>query len=174
LENVEILSCEKQSDMYVWSILCFLNKIRILKRLKFKKIDQHDLYAKKLIQKKIIFVYGWYFRNFDLTEKYQEQLVAKYSLLPEYYENNEFYKKISEINRNEFNLVGVHIRRGDYKEWKNGAYYFSDEVYLAYMNKLESKLNKHSGKKTLFVIFSNEKLLGKNLKTCSFLTIHGL
>lgn len=26
-------------------------------------------------------------------------------------------------------LIGVHIRRGDYKEWRKGKYYFSDEVF---------------------------------------------
>jgi hypothetical protein len=26
-------------------------------------------------------------------------------------------------------LLGVHVRRGDYREWREGKYYFSDEVY---------------------------------------------
>ena len=31
--------------------------------------------------------------------------------------------------------LGVHIRRGDYAQWRDGQFFFSDEVYAAHINK---------------------------------------
>jgi hypothetical protein len=52
-------------------------------------------------------------------------------------------------------LIGVHIRRGDYKNFKNGVYYYPDEFYVQILNKLVSIFNK---KKITFLIVSNEKI----------------
>ncbi len=54
-------------------------------------------------------------------------------------------------------IVGVHIRRGDYKEWLDGTYYFSDEVYNQVMKNLEEQLLER-GEKVKFLICSNEKI----------------
>lgn len=54
-------------------------------------------------------------------------------------------------------IVGVHIRRGDYKEWLNGIYYFSDEVYYKVMKNLQKQLLE-KGEKVKFLICSNEKI----------------
>ena len=31
--------------------------------------------------------------------------------------------------------LGVHIRRGDYAQWRNGQYFFDDEVYAVHINR---------------------------------------
>lgn len=54
-------------------------------------------------------------------------------------------------------IVGVHIRRGDYKEWLDGIYYFSDEAYSQAMRNLEKQLL-GKGEKVKFLICSNEKI----------------
>lgn len=54
-------------------------------------------------------------------------------------------------------IVGVHIRRGDYKEWLDGIYYFSDETYYRAMKDLEKQLLE-KGEKVKFLICSNEKI----------------
>jgi Glycosyl transferase family 11. len=54
-------------------------------------------------------------------------------------------------------IVGVHIRRGDYKEWLDGIYYFSDEAYSRAMKDLEKQLLE-KGEKVKFLICSNEKI----------------
>ncbi len=54
-------------------------------------------------------------------------------------------------------IVGVHIRRGDYKEWLDGIYYFSDEAYYRAMKDLEKQLLE-KGEKVKFLICSNEKI----------------
>ncbi|SBW03597.1 conserved hypothetical protein [uncultured Dysgonomonas sp.] len=54
-------------------------------------------------------------------------------------------------------IVGVHIRRGDYKEWLDGIYYFSDEAYSRAMKDLEKQLLE-KGEKVKFLICSNERI----------------
>lgn len=50
--------------------------------------------------------------------------------------------------------VGVHIRWGDYKTWRNGQYYFSEETYYNYMKSISEQL-KDQKKNILFIIASN-------------------
>lgn len=49
-------------------------------------------------------------------------------------------------------IVGVHIRWGDYKIWRNGQYYFSEEIYYKFMQAILRKLNK---KDVYFYIATN-------------------
>ena len=52
-------------------------------------------------------------------------------------------------------LVGVHIRRGDYREWKDGQYFYSNDVYASYMRQMEQLF---TDKKVAFYIASNESV----------------
>ena len=105
-----------------------------------------------------VFVSGWYFRVSELVEKHHDELIRKYALRSEFYENNDFYKKTIELKRKGYTLAGIHIRRGDYKKWENGKYYFDDETYEKYMSAFSQKLSKNGVEKLVFIIFSNEKV----------------
>lgn len=50
-------------------------------------------------------------------------------------------------------IVGVHIRRGDYKEFINGRYFFEAHQYRALMHQMTDLL---PGRRVLFLICSNE------------------
>jgi len=52
-------------------------------------------------------------------------------------------------------IVGVHLRRGDYKTYKGGVYYYADHVYVHFMNQLQGLLSKQ-GKTVWFLLCSNE------------------
>ena len=51
-------------------------------------------------------------------------------------------------------VVGVHIRRGDYKWFENGRWYYEDGVYQEKMMCLKNDLHKKVG----FIICSNEEV----------------
>ena len=155
----------KAWDAVIWSLLCTLNKMHLLPKIKFNQGGMQEKYEQMLLQKKLVFVHGWRFRNFELTEKYQKELVGKYSILPELYETNELYQKVLKIDHSAFNLVGVHVRKGDYRTWKNGIYFFEDAVYQTYMNNLDAELCNKTGKKTMFIVFSNENVQIKSTET---------
>jgi len=54
-------------------------------------------------------------------------------------------------------VVGVHIRRGDYKEWLDGIYYYTDEDYYHIMKIIQAQLLQ-DGEKTKFFLCSDEKI----------------
>lgn len=56
--------------------------------------------------------------------------------------------------------VGVHIRRGDYKDYLSGKYYFSIEKWSRYIAHLYSQIKDHN---VSFLICSNEEGIEKEL-----------
>jgi hypothetical protein len=74
--------------------------------------------------------------------------------------------------QNEFTVVGVHIRRGDYKEWLNGVYYYTDDEYICILKNIEEQL-KTDGKKVRFLLCSNEKINLGNYKHLDCFVIPG-
>jgi hypothetical protein len=115
--------------------------------------EDGDFSEKEALMKtsKILFVKGWAYRALDLTEKDRE------------YYREYFFKDIGQklnhhLSKNVPN-IGIHIRRGDYKYWENGKYFYDDNFYLNVMKKMQQL---HNGKCN-FLIFSNDKLLDKEL-----------
>jgi hypothetical protein len=62
-----------------------------------------------------------------------------------------------------FAVVGVHIRRGDYMQWLDGVYYFTDEEYCRMMMNLRKQFAE-KGEKVKFLLCSNEKINLGNYK----------
>lgn len=80
----------------------------------------------------------------------------------------EISNQVSEIfTSREHIIVGVHIRRGDYKEWLNGIYYYTDEEYYHHMCTVQKQLNT----KVKFLICSNEVIDLNNYKDLDCFTI---
>jgi len=52
-------------------------------------------------------------------------------------------------------IVGIHIRRGDYKEYRDGIYFYDNQTYNNFMTAIQKI---HSGKKICFFISSNETI----------------
>ena len=50
-------------------------------------------------------------------------------------------------------VVGIHKRRGDYRSWKGGIYFYEDSVYDRLMNEMRDCLK---GKAVQFKVFSDE------------------
>jgi hypothetical protein len=139
-----------------------ISKLGLIKYVDFDRTKKEKDVEKILLdafeKHDTVFVGGWNFRVPELVEKHRASLVKQYSLKPNLYEDNEFYKRVIELKRLGSTLVGVHIRRGDYKKWHGGRYYFNDEVYEKYMNAFSQRLLREGAKKSAFVLFSNEKV----------------
>ncbi len=125
------------------SIFCFL--IKGLNKLKIIRI--YDIVDK---EKKILFLQGWLLKNYILSKEYKKFFSDKYLLLPEYYQDNDLYKTLMKIKHTHI-VIGIHIRRGDYKDWENGKYYYSDEIYQNIINNFSLELKKTEKKEIQYV-----------------------
>ena len=75
-------------------------------------------------------VEGWYARWYDLFLKYKQEIVRLFAF------NESVTSPVDALlgSLPEHTLrLGVHIRRGDYRTWHNGKYYYTDEQYLSYV-----------------------------------------
>jgi hypothetical protein len=114
---------------------------------------QLELYKQHMLhgQDMLVFVGGWSFRVHDLVLKYSDVLKKKYSIKRENPELSAISEKIKEYDV----VIGVHIRRGDYRKWHDGKYAFDD---LTFNRFVRDTVALHGNKKIFVLYFSNEKL----------------
>lgn len=64
-------------------------------------------------------------------------------------------------------IVGIHIRRGDYKDFRNGKYYFTDGVWVRILNLLVATFDK----RIVFFVSTNEKIDWENYNNFDIFTL---
>jgi len=140
---------------YLRKLAKIMIKLKLLKSVKIFDTEVNSCnYVETLLVPYDIYVGGWNFRVEDLVEKYQDYFIEKYTLKEKYIKNNKLLDLINTLKKNGKTIIGVHIRRGDYKIWENGKYYFDDDVYKKYMDTLTNKIIN-----CCFIIFTNENVL---------------
>lgn len=122
------------------------------------RIDEFDFYDMDKEQdfknaKPFLFLQGWNFRSL-------ESIVSeKKKILPFFRLRAPLQKKVDDFMekpRNEFDLIiGVHVRRGDYKNYMNGRFYYEDALYERLMTET---VKLFSGKRIAFLVNSNEEI----------------
>jgi hypothetical protein len=99
----------------------------------------------------VTFLSGWLFRCRNIRIEHAEFIRNYFKPVAEHIENIE--KTIRPI-RNKFKtIIGIHIRRGDYKIFQNGVYYYELEQYQTVMNNIATVFGRNE---TAFLICSNE------------------
>ncbi|OVE67763.1 hypothetical protein CCS79_12465 [Clostridium diolis] len=148
----------------------YLAKVKIvsikLMRKIFKKVPQNVFYnfgdkggeivKNYLLNKKFndfeIYWIGWPYYDLESFRKNKD-------IIREYFkESSELKSKVDkyvELLGKYDILVGVHIRRGDYKEWRDGKFYFDNATYKKNM---DAFYQVNSSSNITFILFSNEKL----------------
>lgn len=142
---------------------------------------KYDLNSQEFLNKtnKILFVQGWNFRDYQNFDKHADKLRTIFKPQQKYLDNVN--QSIEKIRQDIDVLVGVHIRRGDYKDFFGGKYYFEWKEYASFLVQLKKEIEndiKNSNQKVRFLLCSNEKILTKpfekeNLDIC-FSTNHFL
>ena len=98
-----------------------------------------------------VFVYGWNFRAPELVLRHAQ-------IIRDYFRPLEIHTQVSReavarLRRDADIVVGVHIRHGDYQQWRDGQCYFPVERYAAWMRELAEQF---PGRKVAFLVCSNE------------------
>jgi len=106
-----------------------------------------------ILNSKLLFCGGWLFRSFDTTIKFR----AYYQNLFNPNINKQYLNQIYLQRENtDEKIIAVHLRRGDYKNYSNGIYYFSDGVYINYIQQLVKCLKTDHYR---IILFSNDQSL---------------
>lgn len=112
--------------------------------------------TRMLEQKKNLIVEGWAIRFYGLFIKYIDEIKDLFAF------NDDIRKRVESLIRTTAPqadiLLGVHIRRGDYKTWHNGKYYFDDNVYV---DRIRQFTNLYPGKRITVYICGNDPSLDK-------------
>jgi hypothetical protein len=100
---------------------------------------------------KTVFTYGWRFRAPDAVQKHAETIRAFFRPI-EVVEKNS--RETTDRLRQQANIVvGVHVRRGDYRGWKEGRFFFEVSRYAAWMREMAAQF---PGGKVSFFVSSDE------------------
>ncbi len=104
---------------------------------------------------------GWKHR-YDLSYASEERAALLDLFMPrEDIKNhvNKYFEKYSGIT------VGVHVRRGDYKEHLGGKWFYNDETYLKVIRDIRDQLMQKGVSSMRFLICSNEPFVLRNDET---------
>jgi len=99
------------------------------------------------------FVRGWKRRN---SSEWYPQVMdqVKEAFTPNQEITSEVSAKFKELHDQGFFIIGVHVRRGDYRTWEGGKYYLELPDYAALMRQAMAL---HPDRKILFFISTNEE-----------------
>ena len=120
-----------ESKHYNWITYLFAKysaKLHLLPTISFmEKEDFNDENIARLKACKNVLLVGWYFRDYEAFLRRQEEIKTMFTFRTKILQRVN--KRIPLPNPERIRL-GVHIRRGDYKNFYEGKYYFSDEDFI--------------------------------------------
>ena len=100
-----------------------------------------------------VLVEGWYARWYDLFLKYKAEIIDLFAF------NRQVMARpdglLASLPKADLRL-GLHIRRGDYKTWCDGRYYYSNEQYIGFVKQFMAL---HPGKTLQLIVCGNDREL---------------
>lgn len=98
--------------------------------------ENNDAALSLMTRKKNLVVEGWYVRFYDLFLKYKAEIIDLFAFEPAVRQSAE--DLLRKTSGDAALRLGVHIRRGDYKTWHGGKYFYEDQVYVEYIRQFAS------------------------------------
>lgn len=94
----------------------------------FKKVDLNEM-GRIVGANSVAVLNGWIFHSGSLLLKHKSEIRSFFQ--PTLLYEKLICEKINELKSNPAIYIGCHIRQGDYKNFMNGEFYFSQEKYMA-------------------------------------------
>lgn len=132
-----------------------------------ESFDMNDAEFVNAAQHKTVFIDGWLYRDYKNFQKHSASIRSIFAPVPIYADRVQ--EVINRCRQQGDTIIGVHIRRGDYKTYNGGKWYYEDEVYFSKMQEMKQQLESQ-GKSCIFLICSNEMIDTKNFRDLSIST----
>lgn len=144
---------------------CCYGISRVLVRLRIKTCfmnvmaldwdEQADLEKAPELKSTVCFVQGWLFRSERLFKKHEAAIRKFFTPEAALQQRLDLFFK-NAFSDPEETIIGIHIRRGDYKTFENGIYFYAIEDYSAIIQQLAALFK---DRKPHFLVCSNEKIV---------------
>lgn len=108
-------------------------------------------------KRKIVFILGWYFEDQENIQKHKNLMLKTWRPNEEY--TDEVERLYARYKKNHDLLIGVHIRRGDYKNFNGGKWFYDTEDYYHKITEMAG-MPEFAGKRLAFIVCSNETVSG--------------
>ncbi len=105
----------------------------------------------KIRDARIVLVNGWAFRAPGLVERHAEKIKSYFRPIAEIEQASR--EAIKRLRQQADVVIGVHIRRGDYRTFREGAYFYPVAQYAAWMRELAEQFPGH---RVAFFVCSDE------------------
>lgn len=168
--------CHTSLTGFGWYLFAkYMAALRLLPTASFKHRDcNREALERKMLRHRNIVVSGWFVRYYDLFLKYRDEICELFTLDDQY--TAPVKAKMQEAEQNSQDNIlrlGVHIRRGDYAQWRDGQFFFSDEVYADHINRFAEM---HPGKALHVYLSTNDPSVSEEhfQKLCPKVCIHHL
>lgn len=168
--------CHTNLTGFGWYLFAkYMAALRLLPTASFKHRDcNREALERKMLRHRNIVVSGWFVRYYDLFLKYRDEICELFTLDDQYTAPVKAKMQEAEQNSQDDILrLGVHIRRGDYAQWRDGQFLFSDEVYADHINRFADM---HPGKALHVYLSTNDPSVSEEhfQKLCPKVCIHHL
>lgn len=100
-----------------------------------------------------LWIKGWLYRDYDGMRVHKQVIREFFAPLPDLALKVSHF--VTRIRRDNCVLVGVHLRRGDYRKWDNGKYFYDDAMFASIMRQVAMVLPHRPMR---FLLVSNEPI----------------
>lgn len=129
--------------------------LKLLHTVSFRDTDKWDEKIHYMETHRNFVISGWFARFYDEFLEYREEICDLFQL------RDEFEKPLMERIENaksgmaeDILCLGLHIRRGDYKGFYGGRYFYDDATYAEY---IKEYARQNKGKDVLVFISTNDR-----------------
>ena len=124
--------------------------VRELKGHPMTFLDGPEL-QEKIRPARIVFVYGWRLRAPALVRKHGDKIRAYFRPVEQY--GHPGREAVDRLRRNADIVIGVHLRQGDYRRWRDGRHFYPAARYAAWMRDLAAQF---PARRVAFLVCSDE------------------
>jgi hypothetical protein len=101
---------------------------------------------------RIVLAHGWRFRAPHSVRRHAEVIRSFFKPAPDYERISR--QAVSDLRQDADVVVGVHVRQGDYREWKGGRFFYPVARYAEWMRELAAQF---PGQRVAFLVCSDER-----------------
>ena len=162
--------CHTELTGFGWYLFAkYMAALHLLPTASFKYAEcDREALERKMLRHRHIVVSGWNVRFYDLFLKYRSEICDLFTLDARYTEPVK--QQMCDVKGLR---LGVHVRRGDYAQWKDGIYCYDDDVYARHINRFAAL---HDGEEVHVYLSTNDPgvTVEKYERLCPRVRIHHL